>query len=123
MSKLMNNLITAGMTVKVMDPKHPDSEHPASLIGKVYQCGQQHVLIRDTENHNYYMFLDEIVCLMNYESIASRYCLRVCDNGYDVVCILPTGVVETLATGLDHITATHVIELLSQPPVKQRVAA
>lgn len=119
----MNNLLTTGMTVEVMDPKHPDSEHKASFMGKVYQCDQQHVLIRDTANRNYYVFLDEIVCLMNYESIASRYCLRVCDNGYDVVCILPTGMVETLATGLDHITATYVIDLLSQPPVTQRFAA
>ncbi|WP_461484228.1 hypothetical protein [Porticoccus sp.] len=123
MSKLMNNLLTTGMTVEVMDPKHPDSEHKASFMGKVYQCDQQHVLVRDAENHTYDVFLDEILCVMNYESSVSSYCLRVGENGYDVVCILPTGMVETLATGLDNVTATHVTELLSQPAVKPRIAA
>lgn len=123
MSKLMNHLLTEGMTVEVMDPIHSKSVHPATFLGEICQCGQNHVMVRDAEDHIYDVYLDEILCLMNYESSASRYCMRVGDTGYDVVCILPTGMVETLATALDHTTATHVIDLLSRSAQPLRVAA
>lgn len=123
MTKHLNHLITRGMTVEIMDPKHSESAHPATFMGEVCQCDQDHVLVKDTENHIYDVFLDEILCLMNYQSSTSRYCLRVSDQGYDVLCILPTGFIETLATELDHTTATHVVELLSKPVQLQKVAA
>tara|TARA_R110000803_G_scaffold125366_1_gene193014 strand:- start:413 stop:649 length:237 start_codon:yes stop_codon:yes gene_type:complete len=77
----------------------------------------------DTEEHTYDVFMDEILCLMNYKNSSSCYCLRMSEHGYDVVCILPTGMVETLASSLDITTALYVIELFSTPRSHQPLAA
>ena len=49
--------------------------------------------------------------------------LTLDEHGYDVVCILPTGMVETLASSLDITTALYVIELFSTPRSHQPLAA
>ncbi|WP_438951777.1 hypothetical protein [Porticoccus sp.] len=94
MTKHFNHLLTRGMTVEVTDPKHPKSVHPATFLGQVCYCRQDHVLVMDTGKH-----------------------------AYDVVCVLPTGFVETLGTNLDIPTANHVLHLLSQPGRHQPLAA
>ena len=114
MSKQLSHLLTRGVAVEVTDPRHPQSPHPGTFLGRVCYCHQDHVLVMDTQEHTYDVFMDEILCLMNYEGDAPRYCLRAGEHGYDVVCVLPTGFVETLGTNLDKPTATYVLQLLSQ---------
>jgi|TARA_R100001369_G_scaffold59508_1_gene86330 hypothetical protein len=111
------------MTVEVTDPKHPRSAHPATFLGQVCYCDQDHACIKDHDDHTYNVYLDEILCLMNYKNSSSCYCLRMSEHGYDVVCILPTGMVETLASSLDITTALYVIELFSTPRSHQPLAA
>jgi hypothetical protein len=77
----------------------------------------------DTEEHTYNVFMDEILCLMNYKNGSPGYYLRISEYSYDVVCILPTGMVETVATSLDKTTALFVIELFSTPGSHQPLAA
>lgn len=123
MTKHFNHLLTRGMTVEVTDPKHPKSVHPATFLGQVCYCRQDHVLVMDTGKHAYDVFMDEILCLMSYKGGPPCYCLRAGEHGYDVVCVLPTGFVETLGTNLDIPTANHVLHLLSQPGRHQPLAA
>ncbi|MEZ5529687.1 MAG: hypothetical protein R3E57_07095 [Porticoccaceae bacterium] len=123
MSNLFNHLLVNGVTVEVTDPKYPKSTHPTSFVGKVSYCDQFQVLVKDAEDHSYNVFLDEIMCLLSHEGRNTYYCLRSGDQGYDVLCILPTGFIETLATDLDHTTADLVIDLLSKPAQMQKVAA
>ena len=123
MSKQLSHLLTRGVTVEVMDPKHPQSTHPSTFLGQVCYSRQDHVLVMDTEEHTYDVFMDEILCLMSYKGGAPCYCLRVGENSYDVVCVLPTGFVETLGTNLDKATANYVLHLLSQPGHRQTLAA
>lgn len=123
MPKYLNHLLTKGVPVEITDPKHPKSAHPATFLGQVCYCHEDHVLVKDTQDHTYDVYLDEILSLMSYESSTTAYCLRIGEHGYDVVCILPTGIVETLATTLDKITAVHLINLLSKPVDHQPLAA
>lgn len=125
MTKHFNHLLTRGMTVEVTDPKHPKSAHPATFLGQVCYCDQDHAYIKDHDDHTYNVYLDEILCLMNYKSSnnSAYYCLRMGEHSYDVVCILPTGMVETVATSLDKTTALYVIELFSTPSSHHPLAA
>lgn len=123
MTEHLNHLLTRGMTVEIMDPKHPESAHLSTFLGKVCYCHEDHVLVKDTEDHTYDVYQDEILSLMSYENSTTRYCLRVSHEGYDILCILPTGFIDTMATGLDQTTATYVIRLLSKPVQPLQVAA
>jgi len=123
MPKQLSELLTPGVTVEVTDPRHPQSKHTATFLGRVCYCHQNHVLVMDTEEHTYDVFMDEILCLMNYKNSSSCYYLRINEYSYDVVCILPTGIVETIANALDKTTALYVIELLSTSGNHQQLAA
>lgn len=123
MSKQLSDLLTPGVTVEVTDPRHRQSKHTATFLGRVCYCHQDHVLVMDTEEHTYNVFMDEILCLMNYKNGSPCYYLRISEYSYDVVCILPTGMVETVATSLDKTTALFVIELFSTHRSHQPLAA
>ncbi len=123
MTKQLHHMITRGTRVEVTEPLHPQSKHSGSFLGEVCYCHQDHVLVKDSEDHTFDVFLDEILCLRSFEGNDPCYCLRLAEHGYDVVIVQSTGMVETLGASMDKAMATHILDMLSQPAEVLWVAA
>ena len=115
MTKQLHHMITKGTRVEIGAPKHHQSTHSDSFLAEVCYCHQDHVLVKDSENHTIDVFLDEIVCLRSYEGNNPCYCLRMAEHGYDVVIVQSTGMVETLSSSMDKAMATQILDMLKQP--------